>query len=53
LCDLPGIGQLAWKAAVARDLPVLVVLTAIITLATQLCNSVSDWAGGDGEARRA
>jgi peptide/nickel transport system permease protein len=52
LCDLPGIGQLAWKAALARDLPVLVVLTAIITLATQLCNSVSDWVGGNGEAGR-
>ena len=52
LCDLPGLGQLAWKAALARDLPVLVVLTAIITLATQLCNSVSDWMGGNGEAGR-
>ena len=52
LCDLPGIGQLAWKAALARDLPVLVVLTAIITLATELCSSVSDWVGRNGEARR-
>ena len=52
LCDLPGIGQLAWKAALARDLPVLVVLTAIITLVTQLCNSVSDWVGSHGEAGR-
>ncbi len=45
LCDLPGIGQLAWKAAVARDLPVLVSLTMLITLLTQACNAVSDWAG--------
>jgi len=52
LCDLPGIGQLAWKAALARDLPVLVVLTALITLLTQVCNSVSDWAGRKGEAGR-
>ncbi len=52
LCDLPGIGQLAWKAAVARDLPVLVVLTAIVTLLTQLCNSVFDWvAAGQGVNR--
>jgi peptide/nickel transport system permease protein len=45
LCDLPGIGQLAWKAALARDLPVLVSLTMLITLLTQACNAVSDWAG--------
>jgi peptide/nickel transport system permease protein len=44
LCDLPGIGQLAWKAALARDLPVLVSLTMLITLLTQVCNAVSDWA---------
>jgi peptide/nickel transport system permease protein len=44
LCDLPGIGQLAWKAAIARDLPVLVSLTMIITVVTQLCNSLSDGA---------
>ena len=50
LCDIPGIGQLAWKAALARDLPVLVVLTAIVTLVTQLCNSVPDWVGRRGEA---
>jgi peptide/nickel transport system permease protein len=42
LCDLPGIGQLAWKAAIARDLPVLVSLTMMITVVTQLCNSASD-----------
>jgi len=52
LCDLPGIGQLAWKAALARDLPLLVTLTMLITLMTQVCNAVSDWqAGGSREAR--
>ena len=40
--DLPGLGQLAWKAAVARDLPVLVMLTLIVALATQLANFVAD-----------
>lgn len=45
LCDLPGIGQLAWKAAIARDLPLLVTLTLLITLLTQVCNSLADWAG--------
>lgn len=43
LCDLPGIGQLAWKAATARDLPLLVVLTMLITLLTQACNAAADW----------
>jgi len=44
LCDLPGIGQLAWKAAMARDLPVIVTLTLLITVLTQAANAVSDWA---------
>lgn len=47
LCDLPGLGQLAWKAAIARDLPVLVTLTLLITLLTQICNSLADWAGSE------
>lgn len=44
LCDFPGIGQLAWKAALARDLPVLVSLTILVTAFTQLTNSASDLA---------
>jgi peptide/nickel transport system permease protein len=43
LCDLPGIGQLAWKAAMGRDLPLLVNLTMIVTLITLLANSAVDW----------
>lgn len=42
LCDLPGLGQLAWKAALARDLPVLVSLTILIAAVTQLTNAASD-----------
>lgn len=42
ICDLPGIGQLAWKAALARDIPVLVTLTMIITLTTQTSNLVAE-----------
>jgi peptide/nickel transport system permease protein len=45
ICDLPGLGQLAWKAALARDLPVLVVLTVLIAIATQVANLLSDAAG--------
>jgi len=48
LCDLPGIGQLAWKAATARDLPLLVAITFVVIVMTQVCNTVSDWAGFRG-----
>lgn len=44
LCDLPGIGQLAWKAALARDLPVMVSLTILVAAFTQLANAASDLA---------
>jgi peptide/nickel transport system permease protein len=43
VCDLPGIGQLAWKAAMGRDLQLLVNLTMIITMVTLLANSASDF----------
>jgi peptide/nickel transport system permease protein len=42
ICDIPGLGQLAWKAASARDLPVLVVLTVMMALVTQMSNLVAD-----------
>jgi peptide/nickel transport system permease protein len=42
LCDLPGIGQLAWKAALSRDLPLLVNLTMLVTLVTLVANTGSD-----------
>jgi peptide/nickel transport system permease protein len=45
LCDLPGIGQLAWKAALGRDVSLLVNLTMIVTLVTLVANSVSDMVG--------
>ncbi len=44
ICDSPGIAQLAWQAALARDLPLIVNLTILITVATLLANSVSDLA---------
>jgi len=50
LCDLPGIGQLAWQAATARDLPLLLAITFLVIAVTQICNTVSDWAG-PGEKR--
>jgi peptide/nickel transport system permease protein len=42
ICDFPGIGQLAWKAALARHLPLLVTLTMLVTLATQMTNGLAD-----------
>ncbi len=44
LCDFPGIGQLAWTAALARDLPVLVSLTILVAVFTQIANAASDLA---------
>jgi peptide/nickel transport system permease protein len=45
LCDMPGIGQLAWKAALGRDVALLVNLTMIVTLVTLVANSASDMIG--------
>jgi peptide/nickel transport system permease protein len=45
LCDLPGIGQLAWKAALGRDVALLVNLTMIVALVTLMANSFSDMVG--------
>lgn len=45
LCDMPGIGQLAWKAALGRDLELLVVLTMIVTTITLLANSTAEFLG--------
>ena len=42
ICDYPGLGQLAWKAALSRDVPLLVNLTLIIALVTVAANSFSD-----------
>lgn len=45
LCGLAGIGQLAWQAALARDLPLLVNITILVTLVTLLANSSADVIG--------
>jgi peptide/nickel transport system permease protein len=45
LCGLAGVGQLAWQAALARDLPLLVNLTILVTLVTLLANSSADVIG--------
>jgi ABC-type dipeptide/oligopeptide/nickel transport system permease component len=45
LCGLAGIGQLAWQAALARDLPLLTNITILVTLVTLLANSGADVIG--------
>jgi peptide/nickel transport system permease protein len=41
ICDVPGLGRLAWQAAMARDLPLLVNLTMLIALATTAAMAVA------------
>jgi peptide/nickel transport system permease protein len=45
LCGLAGVGQLAWQAALARDLPLLMNITILVTLITLLANSSADVIG--------
>lgn len=45
LCGMAGIGQLAWQAALARDLPLLVNITLLVTLVTLLANTGADLIG--------
>jgi len=40
--DVPGIGQLAWQAALSRDLPLLVNLTMAVTFLSVAATTLSD-----------
>jgi len=42
ICDRPGIGQLAWQAAVARDMPVLVAITMLVTALILVVNAAAE-----------
>jgi peptide/nickel transport system permease protein len=42
ICDAPGLGRLAWNAAMARDLPLLVNLTMVIAVVTTTATAVSE-----------
>jgi peptide/nickel transport system permease protein len=44
ICDTPGVGQLAWRAALDRDLPLLVTITMLVALMTLAVNSLADLA---------
>jgi peptide/nickel transport system permease protein len=45
ILDQPGIGQLAWQAALARDLPLLVVVTWILGAFLMVLNACADGTG--------
>ncbi len=45
LCDVPGLGQLAWKAALSRDLPLLCGLALIITFAVASVQTLGELIG--------
>jgi peptide/nickel transport system permease protein len=42
LCDVAGIGQLTWKAALARDLPLLCGLALIVTFVAAFLQSLGE-----------
>jgi peptide/nickel transport system permease protein len=50
LCGIPGIGQLAWQAALGRDLPLLTTLTLVVTLITLAANTLATLLAGSRRA---
>jgi peptide/nickel transport system permease protein len=48
LCGIPGIGQLAWHSALARDLPVLLNVSVLVIAFTVLANSGADLVAEEG-----
>jgi peptide/nickel transport system permease protein len=49
LSDSPGVGQLAWQAALNRDLPLLTSITLCVTIFTVAVNFLAD-AIGQGQS---
>ena len=45
ICDSPGLGQLAWQAALSRDLPLITNVTLIICTVMLAANFLADLAG--------
>lgn len=48
--DVPGVGQLAWNAALNRDLPVLLAVTMIMAVAVTMAGMASDRPAEDKSA---
>ena len=44
ICDVPGLGRLAWNGAMARDLPLLVNLTMLVAVATTAATALAEMA---------
>jgi peptide/nickel transport system permease protein len=42
LCDVPGVGSLAWQAALSRDFPLLVNVTMLVALIVLAANALSE-----------
>jgi len=42
LADSPGLGQMAWRAALGRDMPVLVSVTLLLTIVAVCANIAAD-----------
>ena len=42
ICDSPGLGQLAWQAALKRDLPLLINITLLVTVLTGVSSLAAD-----------
>jgi peptide/nickel transport system permease protein len=51
LCGTPGLGQLAWQSALARDLPVLTDISLLVVASTVLANSGADLLTGEEVSR--
>ena len=39
--DIPGLGQLAWKATIGRDVPLLLAVTLVITATSVIANAAA------------
>jgi peptide/nickel transport system permease protein len=44
ICDSPGLGQLAWQAALKRDLPLLIDITLLISVMTGISGFAAELA---------
>jgi peptide/nickel transport system permease protein len=49
ICDTPGVGQLAWRATLGRDLPVLLAVTICMGTCSIAAACISDAAGAPRE----
>jgi peptide/nickel transport system permease protein len=50
LLGIPGIGELAWQAALGRDLPVLITVSGIVTFITLGANLIGDMVNTESPA---